>query len=198
MSQRIENCPGLDPVMGCASAINCNVMALCSRCRAAAARRDRASLPPETGDVHPRRNVVVGVQSRFYDSAASAALYYPASGRTALGTSTVVAGAAGATGNVIRNTDLIPTWQAIASTQATGGGTHFSHVGSFRVRARTYRPTGNTGAVSIRLEWAEGDFRRRTLNDPYNFAAVSCTPPFKRTRKRGSRSPTVGLEHLLA
>jgi hypothetical protein len=39
------------------------------------------------------------------------------------------------------------------------------------VWAGTYQSTGNTGAVSVRLEWGEGDFRRRTLNDAVNFAA---------------------------
>jgi hypothetical protein len=39
-----------------------------------------------------------------------------------------------------------------------------SHVGDFQVLARVQAPTTNTGGVSLRLEWAEGDFRRRTLN----------------------------------
>lgn len=36
---RIIGCPGLDPVMGCTSAID-QALGLCARCRAAAARAD--------------------------------------------------------------------------------------------------------------------------------------------------------------
>lgn len=112
-----------------------------------------------------------GVQSRWYDSSADAALAYSAESRTPLGTSATATGATGAVGtapNVIRNSDLIPSWLAVMSTQASGGN-HMRQIGSFRIWARTYRPTSNTGEVSIRLSWSEGDFRRFTSNDSVTY-----------------------------
>lgn len=108
-----------------------------------------------------------GLQSRHYDSAPTAALAYAATALTALGTSAAAAGASGAFGsgsNVVRNTNLAPSHQAVLSTQATGGGSHLSHVGDFNVWARVYCPTGNTGDVKLALEWSTGDFRVFTRN----------------------------------
>ena len=45
----------------------------------------------------------------------------------------------------MRNTALTTSYLAILSTQATGGGAHLSHVGTFRVYARVQVPTANTG-----------------------------------------------------
>lgn len=118
--------------------------------------------------------VAWGLQSRWYDPAASAALFFEAESRTPLGGATAVAGPSGASGsgsNVVRQGTLTPSWQAMLSTQASGGGAHLSHVGSFRVFARVQTPITNTGAVSLALEWAEGDFRRRTVNAQLDFAA---------------------------
>lgn len=115
-----------------------------------------------------------GVQSRRYDAATSAALFYEAEGRTVLGGATAVAGPAGASGagsNVVRQGTLTGTYQAMLSTQATGGGAHLSHVGTFHIWAKVQMPTTNTGAVSVALQWAEGDFRRSTTNAATNFSA---------------------------
>lgn len=115
-----------------------------------------------------------GIQSRYYSSSASAALGWQAESLTALGTTSATAGASGASGsgsNVMRNTDLTTSYIGIVSTQATGGGAHMSHIGTFRVYARLYRPTGNTGAVDVALQWAEGDFRKFTTNDAVSYTA---------------------------
>lgn len=103
-----------------------------------------------------------------HDAASTAGLFYEAEALTPLGSSALAAGATGASGtsnNVVRNTALVPTWQAILSTEHAVDG-HLTHVepDGFRVLGRLYRPTGNTGEVSVRLEWAVGDFTRRTLN----------------------------------
>lgn len=111
--------------------------------------------------------VVSGIQSRYYDAGASAALFYEAEGRTAMGGSATAVGPSGASGagsNVMRNTALATTYQAILSTQASGGGAHLSHIGTFRVFARFQAPTSNTGTVTVGLEWGDGDFRRYTQN----------------------------------
>jgi hypothetical protein len=116
--------------------------------------------------------VIVGVQSRYYSNAASAALAFQAEDLTPLGTSTDTAGAGGASGtNVIRNTDLVPSYQAILRSEIDASNTALTHKGDFRVWVRLYRPTGNTGEVSVRLEWGLGDYLRTTLNDPVDYAA---------------------------
>jgi hypothetical protein len=117
-------------------------------------------------------SAVFGLQSRYYDTAASADLFYEAEALTAMGGSAIAAGPSGASGggsNVMRNLVLTTNYQAILSTQLTGGGAHLSHIGTFRVYARVQTPTTNTGAVSVALEWGEGDFRRFTRNADTTF-----------------------------
>lgn len=107
-------------------------------------------------------------------SSGSGALFYEAETRTVLGGATAVAGPSGASGagsNVVRQATLTPTYQAMLSTQATGGGSHLSHVGAFRFYARVQMPTANTGAISIALEWTAGDFNNATQNPAVEFAA---------------------------
>lgn len=120
--------------------------------------------------------LVWGIQSRYYSSSANAALYYEAEGRTAAGGSAIAAGPTGASGagsNVMRNTALASSYQAILSTQATGGGAHLSHIGDFVVFARFQTPTTNTGAVSVAFEWAEGDFHKVNRNAEVTFPVDS-------------------------
>ena len=110
---------------------------------------------------------VWGLQSRYVDQAASAALFFQAEGLTLLGggaaASTAAAGYSG-TGSVLANS-LATAYQAILSSQASGGGAHWSHVGDFRVYARVLVPAGNSGAVTVRARWNVGDGRTWTLND---------------------------------
>lgn len=116
---------------------------------------------------HAQRLVILGLQSRHYSTNATAALLYECESRTALGGSATAAGPSGASGsgsNVMRQTDLFTAPQAIMSTQASGGGAHLSHVGSFRWWQRLYVPFSNSGSVTVALEWGEGDFQRTTQN----------------------------------
>lgn len=106
-----------------------------------------------------------GVQSRYYDSASSAALFFPAEGLTLQGagaaTSTAATGYSG-TGSVLANT-LSTSYQSILSSQATGPGAHWSHVGEYRVFARVQAPSD--GTVTLRAQWTVGDGRVWTAND---------------------------------
>lgn len=116
--------------------------------------------------------VIWGLQSRYYSNEATAALFYEAEALTTLGSSTLTGGASGASGggnNVVRQTDLNPNPSAVLSSEIFGTG-HLTHVGDFRVWARCFRPTSNTGVVTVQLEWAEGNFVKRTVNDPVAFA----------------------------
>jgi hypothetical protein len=132
----------------------------------------RAVVTATAGD---QWTVFTGVQSRYYDSGANANLFFEAEGRTPLGGAAIAAGSAtpsGAGSNVMRQGTLTPVYQAMMSTHALAG-TPMSHIGSFEVLARVYRPTSNTGAVSLYLEWGAGDFQTPTKNDPITFAADS-------------------------
>ena len=97
----------------------------------------------------------------FTDSTGSGGLLYQAESRTGLGGSATAAGPSGASGagsNVMRNTALETSYLAILATQASGGGSHLSHVGTFKVYARVQVPTSNTGEVTVALEWAVGEY----------------------------------------
>lgn len=111
-----------------------------------------------------------GLESRYYSSSANAALFYEAEGRTPLGGATAGAVASGASGTGITHSALTASYQAVMSTQATGGGAHLSHVGSFRVYARVQAPTTNVGLVTLGWEWSEGDFLRTTLQNETQIA----------------------------
>lgn len=108
--------------------------------------------------------VMWGAQSKNRDTSANAALFYEAEGRTALGgaSSTARSGASG--GNVLRHSNLTPVYQAIMSTQATGGGAHLQHIGRFQVWARVFDSNATIGNVDLVFEWAQGDFIRRVQN----------------------------------
>ena len=112
-----------------------------------------------------------GIESRYYSSSANAALFYEAEGRTLLSdSSTTVLGGDSASSSV-RNTTLSTDYKAVLSTQATGGGAHLSHIGTFRVYARMTVTVG-TGTVSAALEWSEGDFLRYTRNPAVSISTM--------------------------
>jgi hypothetical protein len=100
------------------------------------------------------------------DSTGSGALFYEAETRTALGGSATAVGtaASGAGSNVMRYTPTT-SFVSMLSTQATGGGAHLTHVGSFRVYARMEISTlAQSVPVTVALEWGYGDFKRFTRN----------------------------------
>jgi hypothetical protein len=112
--------------------------------------------------------LIWGVQSRYYDPAASAALDFEAESRTPLGGSATAVGPAGASGsgsNTILTPSLSPTPVAVMSTQASGGGSHVSHAGDFRVFVRCQPSVAAAGdGINVAWEWSSGDFGRSTRN----------------------------------
>lgn len=118
--------------------------------------------------------VLVGLQSRYIDTTTQGGLFFEAEALTAQGGSATAAGPTGASGsgsNVMRSAALATSYVSILSTQLTGGGAHLSHIGDFRVFARVQAPTANTGALSVALQWGQGDFRKFTTNTPITFPA---------------------------
>jgi hypothetical protein len=109
-----------------------------------------------------------GLQSRTYDAALTAGLFYEAEDLTALGgaAAAVASGASG--GDAVISDDLpVGTYLAVLST-----GT-LTHNGSFRIWARIRTTTPAAVATSIALEWATGDFRAFSRNGPVTLAAGS-------------------------
>lgn len=108
-----------------------------------------------------------GLQSKTYDDAASAALFYEAEDLTNLGDAAdaVMSGASG--GDVVSSGGLpANVWLAILST-----GT-LTHTGDYRVWARVRVEGSATVETQLALEWATGDFRAPTRN-----TAVTCATP---------------------
>lgn len=112
-----------------------------------------------------------GLQQRYYSNSANAALFYEAETRTPLGSSAkaALAGASGAGENTVRNASLVNGYQGVLSTQAAAAGAHLSHIGSYRVLARVHRPEGNTGEVSLKFTWTEGDFVNTTEGETIRY-----------------------------
>jgi hypothetical protein len=137
------------------------------------------------GSSKDQRHCHWGVRSRYYAATSSAALGFEAESCTPLGAATVVtlAGSSGGgTNNAVRQLTQVTDWLAMLSFQATGGGAYKSHVGDYEVFARLYRPSTNTGSVSVALEWAEGDFTKVTRNDVVTFAVDEREDNFTITR----------------
>lgn len=123
-----------------------------------------------------RALVAYALQCRNYDSAATADVFYEAESRTPLNGAAAAAGPgsigiSGAGSNVVRQGTLGSSWAALLSTQASGGGAHLSHVGTYRVWAILHRPATNAGDVDVALEWGVGDLRRFQRNAPVEYAA---------------------------
>jgi hypothetical protein len=119
-----------------------------------------------------------GGQSKELDLASTAALFYEAEALTpiatngaAIDTRSGASPAGSVSNNVISQASLQTVWRSMLSTQAAGGGAHMTHAGEFEVVARVFMPTSNTGAVSLRLRWGQGDFRKRTKNPQADFGA---------------------------
>jgi hypothetical protein len=106
-----------------------------------------------------------GLQSRFYDGGTTAKLHYEAEELLPLGGAVTQARAGASGGTTVRQGTLTTSYQAMLSTAYLAGTVHQQHVGDYRVWARLYRPTTNAGTVTVALEWGQGDFQKRTVND---------------------------------
>lgn len=102
-------------------------------------------------------------QSRHYDPAATAALFYEAEDLVMLGGSVAQPGPTlgSSDGYVNRpGVPLLSEWQAIVSTGP------LTHTGTYRVFLRA--GAGTVQPIDIALEWGTGDFRSHTRNPSQN------------------------------
>lgn len=90
---------------------------------------------------------VWGLQSRRYDNAATAALFYEAEDLS-LRAGTTSAVLAGASGGDVAASNLTPAAGDVDCALLVG-----THIGSFRVFARVYAPNTNTGTVTAWVQW---------------------------------------------
>lgn len=113
--------------------------------------------------------LVWGLQSRYYSSASSAALFYQAES-CAMGAAVVATGPAGASGGASNNTAYFNSLIDPASyTSLIAVGPSYTaqtHVGSFRVFVRAWAPGTNIGTVSLALNWYPGLGGTGIINDP--------------------------------
>lgn len=102
--------------------------------------------------------IMWGFRSRYYDSAATAALNYQAEALTPLD----VAGTATVSSTLcVQHANLTTDWTPVLSTQAVGGGAHMTHRGTYRAWARCYT-TSAAGVtlvpqITVRLLYDVGD-----------------------------------------
>lgn len=119
---------------------------------------------------------VWGIESRNYSSASTAKLFYECKDLTPIGAGSYGNGTGvggnvyGASANKTIVSTLTTSYEGFISSQASGGGAHWTHTGSFRVFARVGVPLSPTVDPSVRLQWANGDFRSYTSNEPVRLA----------------------------
>lgn len=99
--------------------------------------------------------VMWGLQSRYYDSDADAALYFASTGRALLGGSQI-------NGSTVESDPLTSEYTAILSTNASGGSP-MQHVGTFRVWAQVNITTAFTDTL-LALDWSTNSFTSFTRN----------------------------------
>lgn len=107
--------------------------------------------------------VIWGVQSRYYDSASTAALFLESETATPQGSSAADPGPSGASGGGTNKTMLCNNVGTGANKQLVFTG--LTHVGSFRVYARVQAPSANTGIVSVNLGWTPPSTGNTIQND---------------------------------
>ena len=104
--------------------------------------------------------VIWGLRSRYYDAAATAGLFFEAEGRTLATGAATAADATASGGSLVRlSSPVVPGYRAVLTTQATGGGAHLTHTGTYRVLARV---RANTEFADVTFDYAEGDLTRRS------------------------------------
>jgi hypothetical protein len=109
-----------------------------------------ASLRVTNAGTNSKAVVIWGVQSRYYDSASTAALFLEAENATA-SPAAANPGPTGASGGGTNKTMLCTDIGTGAAKQFTFSG--LTHVGGFRLYARVQAPVTNTGIVHMEAGW---------------------------------------------
>lgn len=121
----------------------------------------RLRLVVTNGSTEDQRGMLLGIRSRNYDSASTAALAYQAEAMTPMDTAATAAltGASGSGNNTLRNASVSGVWWTpILKTDLLSGGI-LTHTGRYRVWARVYTTAGGSTTMppKVRLIWGRGD-----------------------------------------
>jgi len=130
----------------------------------------RVRVVVDEDDADPQLGLLWGFRSRYYDSAATAALSYQAGSLTPLdtaGTTTL----SGAAGTVIRHGTLSTNWTPVLKTTILAGTTELTHRGSYRTWARCYSTA--TVPPDVRFLYDVGDFVFPVENDARSIPAAN-------------------------
>ncbi len=139
-----------------------------------------------TGTGTDQKGMIWGLRSRYYDPAASAALFYEAEALTALNGAASISLAGASGGSYVGVTPLNSTlnsWVGMISTTIASGGQPLTHKGTYRVWARVQasgvasnpNPTTTApgAAVQVRFAWGGGSLSVPVLNDSVQVPAVT-------------------------
>lgn len=111
---------------------------------------------------------VWGIQSRYYDSASLAGLFFEAEDGQ-VGGGALNAGSAGASGGgankVVRYTDVGTVGNSSAYFLGASGSAAITHIGAYRVFMRAQALSTNTGTVSVRVQWKPTALSAGITND---------------------------------
>ena len=115
--------------------------------------------------------MIWGVRSRYYDSAATAALFYEAEALTPVN-GAAVTGLSGASGGDVVKISSPPaaTWVSMLSTTIAATTGNFTHQGRYRVWARCY---SSTGTPQFQFLWGVGSLSVPVTNDPVTLPGSS-------------------------
>ena len=111
-----------------------------------------------------------GIRSRYYDSAATAALFYEAEALTPIN-GAAVTGLSGASGGDVVTIKSLPaaSWVTMLSTTISATTGNWTHQGSYRVWARCYSATGTP---TFRFLWGVGSLSVPVTNDAVTLPAA--------------------------
>jgi hypothetical protein len=123
-----------------------------------------------------RSSLYWGIQSRNWGTATNQNLIYEAESLTLLTSGSAVALTGASNGTAVEHGNLTQDYQAVVGMPQ--GGTYPAHIGTYKIRARTYRPSSNAGTVSVRFRWAGADLVNYTDNDPVAFNAHTMEDQF--------------------
>ncbi len=127
----------------------------------------------DEGSANDQRGLIVGLRSKKYSAAATAALTYEAEALTPMDTAaiaTVTGFSGGASNNGIQHSNLATSWTAVMNTNLLAG-TFLTHEGTYRMWARV-RSTSAT-PPKIRAVYDVGDLALPEENDAYTIPGAN-------------------------
>lgn len=131
---------------------------------------NRVRVVVDEDDADSQLGLIWGFRSRYYDSAATAALFYQAEALTPMDAATVVNHTPASGGTAVTHASPGETWVPVLSTRIASGAQDLTHRGTYRVWARCY---SLSSAPRVRFLWDVGDLTNPEENEPTNIPAAA-------------------------